>query len=323
VNIPPWRVPPWRTLHIVRGKDAALLGDRRLGVDELYRGGRKAALWGVAIGLLLGIAKLLGGYYGDSFALLSDSVHSLGDALVSGVVYVALRWAQTPADLEHPYGHARIESVAASNVALFLILSGVAIIWESIRTIADVSPAPATFAMWIAGISVVIKEGLYRYHGRVAGRTGSTALKATAWDYRMDAFSSLAVLVALATTKVGGTGFHSADHIAAILVAISIFWAGGHLYWKSIQDLMDRQAPDAVVQAVRRQALSVIGVAGVEKLFVRKTGLEFQVDIHVEVDPNMTVRASHAIAHAVKDQIVGQIVTVKDVLVHIEPAAPH
>jgi cation diffusion facilitator family transporter len=291
-----------------------------LSIDELYRQSRNAAAWGVAVGLGLGIAKLAGGLLGNSMALLSDSVHSLGDAFVSAVVLVALRWSQTPPDREHPYGHTRGEAVAGSNVALLLVCSAVAIIWEAVVTWNAESPEPANFALWIAAASVVVKEVLYRHQNRVAGKTGSSAIRATAWDHRMDAISSLAVLVALALQKWGGPRFHPADHIAAILVALTIFWSGARLFWQSFQELMDRQAEPEFVDRVRQDALTVKGVRNVEKLRVRKTGLEYLVDIHVEVDPEMTVREGHAIAHAVKDHLMRKVSQVKDVLVHIEPA---
>jgi cation diffusion facilitator family transporter len=143
---------------------------------------------------------------------------------------------------------------------------------------------------------------------------------AASWDQRLDALGSLAVFVGLALAWWGGPAWHSADHVAALVVALIILWAGGSLFWGSLQELMDRQAAPEVLRAVREEALAVPGVRGVEKLLVRKTGLEHLVDIHVEVDPDLSVREGHAVGHAVKDRLMRAIVTVKDVLVHIEPA---
>jgi cation diffusion facilitator family transporter len=289
-------------------------------IHDLYRQSRRAAFWGIAVSLGLGFIKLAGGLFGHSVALVSDAIHSFGDALTSAAVLGALLWSQRPADREHPYGHTRAEAVAASNVALLLILSAVGVGWEALRTLDEPSPQPAWYTLAIAGASIVLKEALYHYENRIARLTGSTAVLATAWDHRLDAMGSLIVLVALAAVTWGGPAWHAADHWAALGVALLILWAGGTLFWGSVQELMDRQADPDLLQAVRREALAVPGVVGVEKLLVRKTGLEYLVDIHVEVNSEITVREGHAIGHAVKDRLVEKFVQVKDVLVHIEPA---
>jgi cation diffusion facilitator family transporter len=289
-----------------------------LQVNDLYSQSRRAALWGLSASLLLGAAKLAGGLFGHSFALVGDAVHSLGDALAAGSVFAALLWAEQPADREHPYGHTRAEAVAGSNVALLLILSGLWVAWEAVSTLGTPSPEPHGYTLLIAAGSALVNELLFRYSSRVARRTGSRAVLAAAWDQRLDAFGSLAVLVGLAAVWL--SGWHVADHLAALAVAAIIVWAGSGLFWGSVQELMDRQADPAVVDAVRREALAVPGVRGVEKLFVRKTGLEYLVDIHVEVDPGATVRDGHAIGHAVQDRLLKAGLAVKGALVHIEPA---
>jgi cation diffusion facilitator family transporter len=289
-------------------------------MKELYRQCRRAALWGVGLGVSLGAIKLAGGVFGHSEALIADAVHSFGDALTAAVVWASLLWAQRPADREHPYGHTRVEAVAGSNVALLLILSGLGMGWEALRTFGEASEAPELYTLAIAAASILLKESLYRYESRVAHRTGSSSVRAAAWDHRLDAVGSLAVLIGLAIFYWGGTAWHAADHVAALAVALVVLWAGGSLLWDSVQELMDRQAEPAVLDAVRREALTVPGVRGVEKLLARKTGLEYLVDIHIEVDAEASVRHGHAVGHAVKDRLTGNIVTVKDVLVHIEPS---
>jgi cation diffusion facilitator family transporter len=290
-----------------------------LNIHDLYRQSRRAAFLGLIVTLALGAAKLAGGLLGHSVALLSDAVHSLGDALASAAVWAALLWAQRPADREHPYGHTRVEAVAGSNVALLVILSALWVGWEAVRSLSEPSPEPEAFTLVIAAASVVLNEALYHYSSRVARRTGSSAVLAASWDQRLDALGSLAVLVGLALAR--WQGWHAADHVAALVVAVVIFWTGVSLCWGSVQELMDRQADPEMLAAVRREALAVAGVRGVEKLLVRKAGLEHLVDIHVEVEPEISVREGHAIGHAVKDRLLQHLVTIKDVLVHIEPAA--
>jgi cation diffusion facilitator family transporter len=295
----------------------------RAEIDDLYARGRRAAAWGLAAGLLLGASKLAGGWAGHSVALLADAVHSLGDALLSVAVWGALHWAQRPPDREHPDGHTRAEAVAGSSIALLLLLSAFGAGWQALRALAE--PARETPHAWTLGIaatSFAVNEALFRYNRRVARRTGSRALEATAWDQRMDALTGLGVFAALLLALYGGPAFRLADPVAALGVAGVILVAGGRVFWSSVHELMDAQAGPDVVEAVRREALAVPGVLGVEKLLVRKAGLEHLVDIHVEVSPELSVRDGHAIGHAVKDRLREALVTVKDVLVHIEPAPP-
>lgn len=291
-----------------------------MNIHDLYTLSRRAMLGGFLITLTLGLSKLAGGWWGHSVALISDGVHSLGDSLAAAAVLGALHWAQQPADREHPYGHTRAEAVAGSNVAVLMILSGLWVGWEALTTMNEPSPAPAWYTVAIAAASIVLNESLYRYSSWVARRSGSRAVLAASWDQRLDALGSLAVLVGLALVRWGGPAWHMADHVAAVIVALVILWTGGHLFWGSLQELMDRQAEPEVLAEVRREAASVPGVLGVEKLLVRKTGIEYLVDIHVEVDPTITVVEGHAIAHAVKDRLQQRLVAIKDVLVHIEPA---
>jgi cation diffusion facilitator family transporter len=292
-------------------------------IPDFYRQGRRAAFLAVAISVSLGLMQFLGGYFGHSVALMSEAVHSLGDALTSGAVFAALLWAQQPADAEHPYGHTRAEAVAGSNVALVLILLGLGVLWEALTTLGVPSDIPEWYTLVIACAGILLKEGLYRYEIRVAQSTGSAAVKASAWDHRLDALGSLAVMIGLALAHWGGPSWHAADHAAALVVGLVIVWTGGRLFWRSLHELLDRQADPSTLQAVRHEALAIPGVLGVEKLLVRKSGLEYLVDIHVEVDPDLTVRESHEIGHAVKNRLMQRIVTVKDVLVHIEPSPIH
>jgi len=291
-----------------------------LSAVDLYREARKAASWGIAVSLALGLSKLLGGLFGHSLALVSDAIHSLVDAVISAALVGALVISQRPADREHPYGHARFEAVVGAGVALVLILLALGIARHSLVTLGTAWHPPESYTLAIALGGALVQEGLFRYAREVARRTGSNALLATAWDYRLDALGGLAVVVGVAMSRWGGPAWHWADHAAALMVAASVLWVGGSLLWGNVQDLMDRQADLSMIDAVRDEALVVPGVLGVEKLRVRKVGLEYLVDIHVEVAPEQTVRDGHDIAHAVKNRVRGRIITIRDVLVHIEPS---
>ncbi len=285
----------------------------------LYRDAMRAAWLGLVVNVILGIGKLLGGILGNSFALISDAVNSLGDSLTSIVVICGLWVAQKPADAEHPYGHTRAEAIAASNVALLVALSALYVGWEAIRRMSGTHAIPPIWTLWIAGANVVIKEWLYRYKARVGKRTGSSAIVANAWDHRADAFCSAAVLVGLTAVRWGGPEYAWADELAALVVVAAILWTGIKLFRRSCSELMDLQADDRYVRRIRAVAEDVQGVVAVEKLWVRKTGLEYLADIHVEVNAEMTVDEGHRIGHLVKDQLLHRFASLRDVLVHLEP----
>jgi cation diffusion facilitator family transporter len=290
---------------------------------SLYQQATRAALLGLLVNLSLGVAKLVGGVVGHSFALLSDAVNSLGDSLSSIIVLFALRFAQRPADLEHPYGHTRAEAIAASNVALLIILSALWVGWQALQARPAVHGPPPLWTLWIAAANVLIKESLYRYKVRVGRRTGSAAIIANAWDHRSDAFCSLAVLIGLAVVRWAGPGYGWVDQAAAVVVVAAIIWSGARLFRNSASELMDLQADDEFVQRVRAAAEQVPGVCAVEQLRVRKTGLEYLADLHLEVNAELTVAEGHRIGHAVKDRLMQEFCPLRDVLVHLEPHPHH
>jgi len=281
-----------------------------------------AARLGLTINLALAAAKLAGGIAGHSFALIADAINSLGDVVASVVVLFALRVAQLPPDDEHPYGHTRAEGIAAANVALLIIVSAVLVGWEAVRRFASPHPIPPVWTMWIAGANVAIKEALYQYKVRIGRRTGSMSLVANAWDHRSDAFCALAVLIGLAAIRWGGPAYLWADEAASLFVALAIVWSGIALFRQSSSELMDVQAEPELVRRIREVALAAAEVRDVETLWVRKSGLEYFADIHVEVDGALTVAEGHRIGHDVKARLLAEFPALRDVLIHLEPAAP-
>ena len=291
-------------------------------ISELYADATRAALLGLGVNLALGIAKLVGGLVGSSFALIADAVNSLGDVVTTVVVLLALRVAQRPADAEHPYGHTRAEGIAASNVAVLIIISAMVVGWEAIQRLSHPHAVPPMWTLWLAGANIVIKEGLYRYKIKVGKRTGSGAMIANAWDHRSDALCALAVLLGLLAIRLGGPRFIWADEAASLVVMGAIIWSGVQLFRTSASDLMDVQADPELVERIRAAARQVKDVRDVETLWVRKSGLEFFADIHIEVDQHLTVAAGHRIGHEVKDRLLRDSPRLRDVLVHLEPY-PH
>ena len=252
--------------------------------EMLYRQATGAMVLGLVINALLGVVKLAAGLIGHSFALIADSVNSLGDVFTSAVMVSAL-----------------------------------VVGWEAVQRVTSLHATPPVWTLWIAGGNVVIKEALYRYKVAVGRRTGSTALLANAWDHRSDALCSLAVLIGLAIVRVGGESMIWADEAAALVVVSGIVWSTGRLFRASASELMDRQADDGMLQEVEAIALQIEQVRRVETLWIRKSGMEYLADMHIEVDPALTVREGHAIGHIVKDHILERFVSIRNVLVHIEP----
>lgn len=288
----------------------------------LYRQAMRASLLGLGVNLGLGIVKLVGGILGGSFALISDAVNSLGDSLASVVTVAALWYAQRPADKEHPYGHTRVETVAGAYVSILIVLSALWVGWEAWQRLMVQHEIPPVWTLWIAGGNVLIKESPYWYKRKVGLRTNSMAILANAWDHRSDALCSLAVLIGLGIVRGAGQAYIWADEVAALVVVLAIVWSGGTLLVRCTHELLDPQAAPEVVEQIRKTALDTSGVNGVETLWVRKTGIELLVDIHLEVEAGMTVEAGHRIGHAVKDRLIETFPAVRDVLVHLEPY-PH
>ncbi len=294
----------------------------RTSISHTYAEVTRAAVFGLVVNLSLGIVKLIGGIVGNSFALIADAVNSIGDVVTTVVVLFALRVAQRPADAEHPYGHTRAEGIAASNVALLVIISALLVGWEAIQRIFVQHDIPPIWTLWIAGANILIKESLFQYNVRVGKRTGSSAIIANAWDHRSDALCALAVLIGLGTIRLGGSQFIWADEVASLIVVAVIVWSGVQLFRSSASELMDVQADSEFVDRIREVAMSVAGIEEVETLWVRKSGLEYFADIHIEVDQHLTVAEGHRIGHQVKDRLLAEFPNLRDVLVHLEPF-PH
>ncbi len=188
--------------------------------SELYREVTQAAALGLWANLLLGMVKLIGGIVGHSFALVADAVNSLGDVVATLAVLFALKVAQRPPDAEHPYGHTRAEGIAATNVALLVILSALLVGWEAIGRFSMEHEIPPVWTLWIAGANILIKEGLYYFQVRVGQRTKSAAIIANAWDHRADALCGFAVLIGLAAIRFGGERYLWADEAASLVVVL-------------------------------------------------------------------------------------------------------
>ena len=279
-----------------------------------------ATMAGVMVNASLAAVKGVAGVLGGSYALIADAMESALDIVSSLIVWGGLRIAATPPDKNHPYGHGKAEPLAAIVVAICLHGAALALAIQAIHEIREPQQIPETYTLYVLAAVILVKEGLFRFVVRVGEDVQSAAVKGDAWHHRSDAITSAAAFIGISVAIWGGEGYEAADAWAALFACGVIFYSGVRVIRPALAEVMDTAPPPGVEQAVRDAALGVQGVAGLDACTVRKSGFEYYVDLHVEVDGGITVREGHAIAHAVKDAIQQQLPSVRDALIHIEPA---
>ena len=279
----------------------------------------RATFLGLAVNVVLSAVKFLAGVFGHSQALIADAVESLADIFSSIIVWRALVVAETPPDEDHPYGHGKAEPLAAAAVSIMLLLAAGMIAYHSLHELTEPRATPSPWTLIILVVVIVVKGGLFRFVLQEAAHVESSAVETDAWHHRADAITSAAAFVGITIALVGGKGYETADNWAALAAAFVIAFNGVRLLRPAFNELMDRAPDRELVRKISAVAETVPGVANVEKCHVRKMGWQLFADMHVEVDPLMTVLRSNEIAHAVKDKVREAMPNVSDVLVHIEP----
>ena len=290
-----------------------------MGEKRLERSLRVTFL-GILVNAFLAAGKIAAGVIGHSHALVADGVESAADFVSSLIVWRGVTVAAAPADQEHPYGHGKAEPLAAAVVATILVVAAVLITIGAIRDIITPHNVPAPFTLVVLIAVIVIKEVLFRFVIKEGAELDSFAVSADAWHHRSDAITSFFALVGISIALIGGKGYETADDYAAILAGGVIAFNGWRILRPAMDELMDIAPEGPFLEKIRGIAERTEEVVRVEKCFVRKTGNEYLVDMHIEVHPEMTVLRAHAIAHQVKDEIRKQVPTVRDVLVHVEPS---
>lgn len=281
--------------------------------------GQRLALIGLMVNFALAATKLLAGLVGNSYALIADAIESMTDIVGSVVIWGGLHIGAKPADPEHPYGHGKAEALAAFIVAAMVGAAGIGIAIKATYEIITPSHSPEMFTLFVLIGVIITKETMYRVVGRAARESGSGAVHVDAWHHRSDAITSAAALVGISVAVFAGEAYAWADPVAALVASAVILYNAALLFRRPLAELMDEE-PSEVVANVRRIAEGVADVHRVEKLSARKSGTRYWVDMHLEVDPEMSVRDAHTVAHRVKDAVRGQMPRIADVLVHLEPA---
>lgn len=281
---------------------------------------RKLAILGMSVSGALAILKIAVGLMARSAAVEADGFESAADVFASGLVLVALTLAARPADENHPYGHGRVETLTGLMLGFLLAIAGAVISWHGLTGGMHANQIPASYAIWPLVISILLKFGLLTLKYRHSRQIGSSSLLADALNDGMDMLSGAVALGALSLALANPARFPRADHYGAFAVGIIVVAMAFRIIYESGMHLMDTMPDERSMNRIREVALSVGDVVGVEKCFARKTGLKYHVDLHLEVDPEMTVRASHEVATRVRERIRLQLPWVADVLVHVEPA---
>jgi len=282
--------------------------------------GRKIALVSMTVGAVLSLAKILVGAHVGSASVVSDGMEAAGDVLASAIVYAGLWLASKPPDAEHPYGHGRYETLAGLGVGAMLLLAGGGIFWHSLTHLDLGNHRLESYALYPLIAAVLIKTALAIVKFRASKSIGSTALEADAWHDITDLLSTLvaltAVALALANPQVAGP----ADRAGGLIIGGIIFFMSVQVVRRTVGQLIDTMPAAGKMAEIRDVALAVPGTLGIEKCYARRTGMKYHVDLHLEVDPEMTVRESHRIATQVRNSVKQRLTWVADVLVHVEPS---
>lgn len=289
---------------------------RQVASDSAQAKGQRLVVIGAFANIGLALVKLVAGVVGNSYALVADAIESLTDILGSVVIWGGLHISSRPASDKHPYGYGKAESLAALLVALLVFAAGIGIAVESVREIITPHHLPKPFTLVVLVLVVAVKEALFRVVRRAAKETQSGAIETDAWHHRADAITSLAAFAGISIALV--LRYPPADDFAALVGAGVILYNASRLMIVPVRELLDFQS-ETVVGRARAAASLVPGVRYVQKVMARKSGTRHWVDMHIWVDPELSVRHAHDIAHAVKDAVRAVVPGVSEVLIHVEP----
>lgn len=284
---------------------------------DRFQQAKKITLIGALINALLGVIKIVGGWVFHSHALIADGVHSFSDLLTDVMVVFASKFGSQDADVSHPYGHQRIETAATLLLSSLLILVGAGLGWDTFDEILrSEHEEPQWLALPIAAISIVANEALFHYTQRVGKRIQSDLIIANAWHHRSDAAASLVVVLGIVGSLCG---YSYLDAIAAIIVSLLIIKMGITYGWNSVKELVDTAVGPEDLQTIETIVTQVKGVRKIHQLRSRSMGSDVFVDLHILVDPFISVSEGHFIAQHVHRCLLKKMKQIKDVTVHVDP----
>ena len=277
---------------------------------------------GMFLNVVLVFAKAAGGLFFHSQALLADAVHSMSDLVTDLAVIFGVKYWSAPPDRSHPYGHGRIETLVSAFIGIALAAVAFGLASDAVRTLRHGSEhGPAGFAFVIAVFSVMSKEVLFRWTRAKAREVCSKAMEANAWHHRSDAISSVPAAVAIALAYFFPK-LSFIDPVGAIVVSVFILHSAWKIIQPTLQELSEAGVSKEDQATIYRMATSLPGVIGAHALRTRNAGSSIWADIHIIVDPDMTVREGHNLSHQVRDLLVNSDLNIVDVVVHLEPPSP-
>ncbi len=279
----------------------------------------KATYFSIIGNICLAIIKGIAGFFGNSYALIADAIESITDIFASCLVLFGQKYANRPADKNHPYGHGRVEPLITFLVVGFLITSATIIAYESIKNIGRPHDLPKTWTLFVLFPLIVWKELSFRLVMKKAKETNSSSLKADAWHHRSDAITSVAAFIGISIALFFGKGYETADDWAALFASGFILYNSYLIFRPALGEIMDEHLYDDLVEDIRKVALTVDGIVDTEKCFIRKAGMKYHIDLHAIVDAEISVKQGHEIAHNLKDTLRNEIPQLGHVLIHIEP----
>ncbi|WP_316675454.1 cation diffusion facilitator family transporter [uncultured Tolumonas sp.] len=285
-----------------------------------FNAARKSTWVSVVVNLFLTLGQVIVGVISGSQGLIADGIHSLSDLVADFVVLLANHKSKKEADDDHPYGHYRYENAASLVLGALLLIVGFGMLWSAIHKIQDPASIQQVhiIALWVALFALAAKELLFRYMLAVAKRVRSSMLVANAWHARSDAASSLVVAIGIIGNLLGYTLL---DPIAAFIVGLMVTKMGSSFMWDSLHDLMDRAADSEIEEKIKNTLQSTEGVSGIHDLKTRKMGDLIVVDVHLEIDGNLSVREGHDIAVAARKAVLDNY-SVLNVMTHVDPVIP-
>ena len=285
------------------------------------RAGQRVTWVGAVANTLLIVLKFIAGIHGHSQALIADAVHSVSDLFTDAIVLLGLRIGGKAPDEGHPFGHARIETLASAIVGLALIATALYLgIDAALNIYHHTEHHPTSLALIGAGVSIALKEALYHYTVRVGRRIKSQLIIANAWHHRSDALSSVAVLLGVTGTLINPS-WHILDSFAALLVSFFIVKVGLDILRNSLREFTDTAPPPEILNKISDCTRSVKGVYGMHDLRVRTSGGLYQMETHIVVDGQLTVTEGHKIAKAVESCLAEEIEDLDRVIVHVDPVS--
>lgn len=287
--------------------------------------GRKVTWVGFFVNALLGAAKVIAGILGRSGALVADGVHSFSDFITDLIVIIMIGISRRNPNSNYHYGYGKYETFATMLIALLLILVGLGIFADGVSDIIDAfkgiePPKPTMLALAMCVISILSKEWLYHYTRRAGEKINSASIIANAWHHRSDAFSSVATLLGIAGAMFLGAKWRILDPIAMIVVAGFIVLVGIQLGMPAVKELLEVSLPQNLVDKITEIIRSTPGVNDFHHLRTRRNGSTLVIDMHLKVNPQLTVEAAHTIATEVEQRIMKAMAPARVfVTTHIEP----